>query len=72
MLPRGIENLLVVGRCASSDHVANGAVRSEAVCMLTGQAAGTAAAMASKSKTAPRALPIGELQKVLVSQGVLI
>jgi hypothetical protein len=72
LLPRGIENLLVVGRCASTDHVANGAVRSEAVCMLTGQAAGTAAALAVKKDMSPRALPVSELQQILVSQGVLI
>jgi len=69
---KGIENLLVVGRCTSSDQVANGAVRSQAVSMLTGQAAGTAAALAVKRNVTPRQLPVAELQKVLVSQGVLI
>lgn len=72
ILAKGIENVLMVGRCASSDQVANGAVRSQAVSMQTGQAAGTAAALAVRKNMTPRQLPVKELQDVLASQGVVI
>ena len=72
LLPRGIDNLLVVGRCVSTDHVANGTLRNEASSMLTGQAAGTAAALSAKEEAQPRAISVSNLQKVLTSHGVLI
>lgn len=46
-------NLLVAGRCLSADHQANGAIRVMPACFATGQAAGTAAAMALEGRCAP-------------------
>ena len=40
--------------------------------MMTGQATGTAAALALKAKVEPRAVNIAQLQKVLASQNQLI
>lgn len=72
LLPRGINSLLVAGRCISADYVAQGCTRSQAACMVTGQATGTAAALAIKAGVEPRNVNISELQKVLVSQNQLI
>jgi hypothetical protein len=72
LLPRGIENLLVVGRCVSSDRLANASVRGQGACLVMGQAAGTAAALSVKESVTPRAIDVKNLQKVLSSQGVLI
>lgn len=72
LLPRGIKNLLVAGRCVSADYNAQGCTRSQAACMLTGQATGTAAAIAIKAGVEPRDINISELQKVLTSQNQLI
>lgn len=72
LLPRGIDNLLIAGRCVSSDRLANASIRSQGGCMAMGQAAGTAAAMAVKQRLTPRAIKVGELQKILASQGVII
>lgn len=47
LIPRGAGRILCAGRCISSDTYANSAVRVEAVCMATGQAAGCAAALAA-------------------------
>lgn len=44
--PIGVDNILVAGRCISSDRLANSALRVQATCMSTGQAAGAAAALA--------------------------
>ena len=66
---RNIDNLLMAGRCASVTHEALGTVRIEASCAVTGQAAGTAAAIALKHKTTPRGVykkHLKELQQQLV------
>lgn len=68
LLPRGIKRLLVAGRCVSADYIAQGCTRSQAACMVTGQATGTAAALAIKAGVEPRDINIPELQKVLASQ----
>ena len=68
LLPQGVENLLVAGRCIAADYVAQGATRSQAACMITGQAAGTAAALAIKAGVTPRKVDIAALQDVLSAQ----
>ena len=72
LLPLEIENLLVAGRCISATHQAHGATRMQPVCMATGQAAGTAAALAASGKVHPRALDVGALQDALVHAGQVI
>jgi hypothetical protein len=47
LVVRDAVNVLVAGRCFSATHDAHASVRSMAQCMAMGQAAGTAAAMAS-------------------------
>lgn len=49
LTPRGLTNVLVAGRCLSVDAEAFGSLRIMPCCLVTGQAAGTAAAMASVS-----------------------
>lgn len=49
LIPKKSRNILCAGRCISSDTYANSAVRVEAVCMATGQAAGCAAALAAQA-----------------------
>ena len=72
LLPAGVTNLLVAGRCISADYVAQGCTRSQAACMMTGQATGTAAALAIKAGVAPRAVDIPQLQKTLIAQNQII
>lgn len=49
LTPRGLRNVLVAGRCISTDRRLNGSVRIMACCLTTGEAAGTAAAMAAQA-----------------------
>jgi hypothetical protein len=72
LLPKGIEGLLVAGRCVSADRIACGSIRQQAGCIVTGQAAGVAASIAAKLKITPRAVPINEIQTALRSQGAIV
>jgi glycine/D-amino acid oxidase-like deaminating enzyme len=48
--PRGLDNVLVAGRCFSATHDAHASARSMGTCMAMGQAAGTAAALSPEPK----------------------
>lgn len=70
LLPLRVEGLLVAGRCISVDHNSLGSVRGEPICIATGEAAGTAAAIAVKERVGPRELSAEKLQGILINQGV--
>jgi hypothetical protein len=70
LIPRQIDNLLVAGRCFSSDPVANDLLAPIQFCIAMGQAAGTAATLAIKNKVPVRDLDYQLLQKCLVEQDV--
>jgi hypothetical protein len=68
LLPLGVDNLLVAGRCICADHVAESGIRAICACMYTGQAAGTAAAIAARQGLTPRTVPAAVLRESLRSQ----
>lgn len=72
LVPQSIDGLLVTGRCASITHEAAGSARGQAVCMVMGHAAGTAAALAAKESLEPRDLPVDLLQNTLLDQGAIL
>ena len=49
LIPRGMNNLLVAGRCISSTHEAQASYRIMPYCAEIGQAAGIASAVAKQS-----------------------
>ena len=67
--PEGVENLWVAGRCISATHAAFGSARVMATCMAIGQAAGTAAALASQSGLRTREVDAKLIRKLLIDQG---
>lgn len=71
LLPAGIGNLLVAGRALSVDRDVGMGVRMQKDMHKVGEAAGVAAAMSSRSGSAPRELDRSVLQKRLVERGVL-
>jgi hypothetical protein len=71
LLPVGVENFLVAGRCISADHVAESGIRAISACMYTGQAAGTAASLALKTGLTPRTIKVKELQDSLRAQNLI-
>jgi len=70
LVPQGVENLLVAGRCISTDHATQDPMRIIPPCMVTGHAAGEAAAMAVNADATPRNIEVAKLQERLESQGV--
>ena len=69
-LPRGIEGLLVAGRCISGTHRAHASYRVMSICMAMGEAAGVAAALSAKRQVTPRALGCHAVQEALIQKGV--
>jgi glycine/D-amino acid oxidase-like deaminating enzyme len=69
LLPRGIEGLLVAGRCISGDATALASYRVQSHAMAIGQAAGTAAALAAQRGITPRALSTDLLRTTLRQAG---
>jgi len=72
LVPRGVEQLLVAGRCLSATHEAAGATRVMSTSMAVGQAAGTAAALSAKAAVAPRRMDVRALQATLTAQGAVL
>jgi hypothetical protein len=72
IVPLGVNNLLVAGRCASMTHVGQSAARVSGPCFAMGQAAGTAAHLCLQEGAAPRALDAKRLQRALESEGALL
>ncbi|OPZ31160.1 MAG: putative FAD-binding dehydrogenase [Lentisphaerae bacterium ADurb.BinA184] len=67
-----IPNLAVVGRCASSTHEAHSSFRVQTHCMVLGQGAGTAAALALHEGCTMDQLSLPALQTVLRADGVYL
>jgi hypothetical protein len=72
LVPSGIESLLVAGRAVAGDRAVHAFTQSVMACAITGQAAGAAAAVSSRSGTLISALPMEEVQQELRAQGVCI
>lgn len=69
LVPQGIDNLWVSGRCASSDVKVNGAIRDQPACYLLGEAAGTAATLARQTGCTNRDVDPEQLRHELRLQG---
>lgn len=69
---KGLENLLVAGRCVSADQLTHSAIRVMPPCFAMGQAAGTAAALAVAQGCGIKALDVSLLQKTLRDDGVYL
>lgn len=65
LVPVSMDNLLVAGRCLSSEFMAQAASRLVLTCLNMGQAAGTAMAISLRNNVAPRKIDVKELQKFL-------
>ncbi|MFN2131714.1 MAG: FAD-dependent oxidoreductase [Anaerolineae bacterium] len=69
LVPETIDGLLVAGRCISCDAIAGNTMRLIVPCLVSGQAAGVAAALAAQEGIAPRDVPVDALRSALRAQG---
>ncbi|MCF6159109.1 MAG: FAD-dependent oxidoreductase [wastewater metagenome] len=69
LLPKGVEGIIVAGRCISGTHGAHSSYRVMPTAMATGQAAGACAALASLRGITPRTVPASDVQEELLRQG---
>jgi len=72
LLPNGVEGLLVAGRPISTEPRVHEATRLIPPSLVTGQAAGTAAALAVRDGVSPRQVNLRQVQETLRREGVAI
>jgi len=74
LLPKGLENVVIAGRCLSASREAQGSARVMGSCMAMGQAAGSLTAMAvtQSNHTSVRDIPVARLRQTLKDQGAIL
>lgn len=72
MISADLANLMMAGRCISTDRETNSAIRVKASCMAMGQAAGTAAAIAALDNASLTEINIDRLKKTLAGQNAIV
>jgi ribulose 1,5-bisphosphate synthetase/thiazole synthase len=72
MVPKKLDNLIAAGRCLDADTEMVEDMRLIATCLLTGHAAGAAAALAVQSKCRPRDVDVAQLRSLLAKQGAYL
>ena len=72
LIPKASRNIMVAGRCVSSDRLANSGLRVQAACMAMGQAAGVAAALAAERGTTPLELPLSDIHASLRRHAAIV
>jgi hypothetical protein len=70
LIPLGMEGLLTAGRIISGTHIAASSFRVQPICSNTGEAAGTAAALAALNGTRVRDVDVSVLQQKLDFHGL--
>jgi hypothetical protein len=69
LLVKGFANLLVAGRCMSTDRQVQSSIRVMPGCFITGQAAGVGAALAIEGRCAVSEANVAKVREVLRYQG---
>ena len=72
LVPKGMRNLWVAGRCNSSDIKVHGAIRDQPGCLMMGQAAGTAAVQSCRTGEPACDLNVKALVEALRKQSVYL
>jgi flavin-dependent dehydrogenase len=72
LVPQKLTNVLVAGRCVSTDRYMQSSIRVMPGCFITGQAIGAAAAICAKQGCDTRGVPIAELHRRLKAMGAYL
>ncbi|MHC5035259.1 MAG: FAD-dependent oxidoreductase [Planctomycetota bacterium] len=70
--PTGLDNVLIAGKMMTVELVAHNTTRNTVCCLVCGQGAGTAAALATQADCTTREVDVGQLRTVLSGDGVLL
>lgn len=72
LIPKSSRDIMVAGRCVSSDRLANSGLRVQSPCMAMGQAAGATATLAAKQGITPLEVPLKEIHDLLRTHNAVI
>ncbi|HMP76088.1 MAG TPA: FAD-dependent oxidoreductase [Kiritimatiellia bacterium] len=72
MIPKGAKNLIVAGRTACGDPLANSAYRVQASCMAMGQAVGAVTAIAAQRHIPIGDVPLKDLRQLLTRHQAIV
>ena len=72
LIPKGVTNMLVGGRCISSDHGAQASYRIMPTVTCIGEAAGTAISLAVANRIPVREINVAELRDTLKKNGAFL
>ena len=72
LVPVKVDGLLAAGRCIAADNLMLNYMRLIGPCLVSGQAAGAAAALALRDKCRPRDIDVAQLQSLLKKQGAYL
>jgi hypothetical protein len=72
LTPKGLKNVLTAGRCVSTDRSMQASIRVMPACYITGQAAGTAAAITVSNGGYTSDIDVHKLQKKLKNIGAFL
>jgi len=72
LVPVRVDNILAAGRCVAGDNLMMNYLRLIGPCLLSGQAAGAAAALAVRNRCRPRDVDVAQLQSLLRKQGAYL
>lgn len=72
LIPKGSTNIMVAGRCLSSDRLANSAARVQASSMGMGQAAAVTAVLAAKLNVTPAEVPLAKIREELENHNAIV
>ena len=72
LIPTGVSNMLVAGRCISSDHGAQASYRIMPTVCTIGEAAGVAIGLAVKGQSSVRDINVKEMQRILRENGAFL
>ena len=68
LVPKDVENVLAAGRCVSGERLMSDLIRVIPICLVTGQAAGAAAAVAVQDGCPVRKVDVPKVQRLLREQ----
>jgi hypothetical protein len=72
LVPEKVDHILTAGRCVSADNLMLNYTRLIGPALVTGHAAGAAAAIAVETKTSPRNIAVPKVQELLKKQGAYL